>query len=291
MEQDVFQRRLEEDRKLVEEALHQVCQGWRRYADLTEAMEYSLLAGGKRIRPVLVLETCRLCGGDPARALPLACGVEMIHTYSLIHDDLPAMDDDDLRRGRPTNHKVYGEATAILAGDGLLTAAFGVLTQAELPAERVVEAVSCLSREAGPEGMVGGQVLDMAGEGRALTRGELEQLQQLKTGALISAAAELGCIAAGGTEEQRRAIKEYARCIGRAFQIQDDILDVTSTELGKSVGSDQANEKNTFVTVLGLERSRALVEELTGQAEQALSGFERPEFLLYLARALAGRRS
>ena len=163
MEQDVFQQRLEEDRKLVEEALHRVCQGWRRYADLTEAMEYSLLAGGKRIRPVLVLETCRLCGGDPVRALPLACGVEMIHTYSLIHDDLPAMDDDDLRRGRPTNHKVYGEATAILAGDGLLTAAFGVLTQAELPAERVVEAVSCLSREAGPEGMVGGQVLDMAG--------------------------------------------------------------------------------------------------------------------------------
>ena len=217
----------------------------------------------------------------------------MIHTYSLIHDDLPAMDDDDLRRGRPTNHKVYGEATAILAGDGLLTAAFGVLTQAELPAERVVEAVSCLSREAGPEGMVGGQVLDMAGEGRALTRGELEQLQQLKTGALISAAAELGCIAAGGTEEQRWAVREYARCIGRAFQIQDDILDVTSTdqELGKSVGSDRANEKNTFVTVLGLERSRALVEELTGQAEQALSGFERPEFLLYLARALAGRRS
>ena len=198
MEQDVFQQRLEEDRKLVEEALHRVCQGWRRYADLTEAMEYSLLAGGKRIRPVLVLEACRLCGGDPVRALPLACGVEMIHTYSLIHDDLPAMDDDDLRRGRPTNHKVYGEATAILAGDGLLTAAFGVLTQAELPAERVVEAVSCLSREAGPEGMVGGQVLDMAGEGRALTRGELEQLQQLKTGALISAAAELGCIAAGG---------------------------------------------------------------------------------------------
>ena len=256
-------------------------------------MEYSLLAGGKRIRPVLVLETCRLCGGDPVRALPLACGVEMIHTYSLIHDDLPAMDDDDLRRGRPTNHKVYGEATAILAGDGLLTAAFGVLTQAELPAERVVEAVSCLSREAGPEGMVGGQVLDMAGEGRALTRGELEQLQQLKTGALISAAAELGCIAAGGTEEQRCAVREYARCIGRAFQIQDDILDVTSTdqELGKSVGSDRANEKNTFVTVLGLERSRALVEELTGQAEQALSGFGDPGFLLCLARALAGRRS
>lgn len=272
MEQDVFQQRLEEDRKLVEEALHRVCQGWRRYADLTEAMEYSLLAGGKRIRPVLVLETCRLCGGDPVRALPLACGVEMIHTYSLIHDDLPAMDDDDLRRGRPTNHKVYGEATAILAGDGLLTAAFGVLTQAELPAERVVEAVSCLSREAGPEGMVGGQVLDMAGEGRALTRGELEQLQQLKTGALISAAAELGCIAAGGTEEQRCAVREYARCIGRAFQIQDDILDVTSTSeaLGKPVLSDEKNQKTTYVTLVGLEQAKKNVEEISARAVSLL---------------------
>lgn len=292
MEQEVFQQRLEEDRKLVEEALHQVCQGWRRYADLTEAMEYSLLAGGKRIRPVLVLETCRLCGGDPALALPLACGVEMIHTYSLIHDDLPAMDDDDLRRGRPTNHKVYGEATAILAGDGLLTAAFGVLTQAELPAERVVEAVSCLSREAGPEGMVGGQVLDMAGEGRALTRGELEQLQQLKTGALISAAAELGCIAAGGTEEQRCAVREYARCIGRAFQIQDDILDVTSTTelLGKPVHSDEKNEKTTYVTWKGIEKAHEDVERLTQEAVDLLRKFPaKDDFLEELLKSLVYR--
>lgn len=293
MEQEVFQQRLEEDRKLVEEALHQVCQGWRRYADLTEAMEYSLLAGGKRIRPVLVLETCRLCGGDPALALPLACGVEMIHTYSLIHDDLPAMDDDDLRRGRPTNHKVYGEATAILAGDGLLTAAFGVLTQAELPTERVVEAVSCLSREAGPEGMVGGQVLDMAGEGRALTRGELEQLQQLKTGALISAAAELGCIAAGGTEEQRCAVREYARCIGRAFQIQDDILDVTSTsqELGKPVHSDEKNNKVTYVTLFGVEKASEQVQKLSEQAEAVLEGLSsKNKFLTALVMEMASRR-
>lgn len=293
MEQDVFQQRLEEDRKLVEEALHRVCQGWRRYADLTEAMEYSLLAGGKRIRPVLVLETCRLCGGDPVRALPLACGVEMIHTYSLIHDDLPAMDDDDLRRGRPTNHKVYGEATAILAGDGLLTAAFGVLTQAELPAERVVEAVSCLSREAGPEGMVGGQVLDMAGEGRALTRGELEQLQQLKTGALISAAAELGCIAAGGTEEQRCAVREYARCIGRAFQIQDDILDVTGDQevLGKEAGSDEKNQKTTYVTLEGLEKAKKDVEALSVQAIEDLNKLPgNNEFLENLIRILIKRQ-
>ena len=202
------------------------------------------------------------------------------------------MDDDDLRRGRPTNHKVYGEATAILAGDGLLTAAFETLAGARLPAERVAEAVCCLAREAGPEGMVGGQVLDMAGEGRALTLGELELLQSLKTGALISAAAELGCIAAGGTEEQRRAVRTYAQCLGRAFQIQDDILDVTGTaeELGKPVGSDRVNEKSTFVSVLGLEESHARVTELTRQAEQALAGFDRPEFLIQLARTLAQRR-
>lgn len=217
----------------------------------------------------------------------------MIHTYSLIHDDLPAMDDDDLRRGRPTNHKVYGEATAILAGDGLLTAAFGVLTQAELPAERVVEAVSCLSREAGPEGMVGGQVLDMAGEGRALTRGELEQLQQLKTGALISAAAELGCIAAGGTEEQRCAVREYARCIGRAFQIQDDILDVTGDQevLGKEAGSDEKNQKTTYVTLEGLEKAKKDVEALSVQAIEDLNKLPgNNEFLENLIRILIKRQ-
>ena len=255
-------------------------------------MEYSLLAGGKRIRPVLTLACCRLCGGEAEKALPFACGVEMIHTYSLIHDDLPAMDNDELRRGRPTNHKVYGEATAILAGDGLLTAAFQTLTEAELPAERIVEAVACLAREAGPEGMVGGQALDMAGEGRALTRSELEQLQSLKTGALISAAAELGCIAAGGELVQRAAVRTYAQCVGRAFQIQDDILDVTGTEeeLGKPTGSDRVNEKSTFVTALGLEESRALVQKLTDQAEAALAGFAHPEFLIQLARTLAQRR-
>ena len=291
MEWELFQRRLEEDQRLVEEALQGRFQASGRYADLTEAMEYSLLAGGKRIRPVLTLECCRLCGGEPEAALPFACGVEMVHTYSLIHDDLPAMDDDDLRRGRPTNHKVYGEATAILAGDGLLTAAFETLAGARLPAERVAEAVCCLAREAGPEGMVGGQALDMAGEGRALTRKELELLQSLKTGALISAAAELGCIAAGGTAEQRAAVRTYAQCLGRAFQIQDDILDVTGTaaELGKPVGSDRTNEKSTFVTALGLEESHALVRAFTSRAEAALEGFDSPEFLVQLARTLAQR--
>ena len=283
MDWEQFETQLKQDQSAVEAALHARFQDSARYADLTEAMEYSLLAGGKRIRPVLTLECCRLCGGDPEEALDFACGVEMVHTYSLIHDDLPAMDDDDLRRGRPT---------AILAGDGLLTAAFQTLAGAKLPAERVVEAVACLAKEAGPEGMVGGQALDMAGEGRALTRKELERLQSLKTGALISAAAELGCIAAGGTAEQRAAVRIYAQCLGRAFQIQDDILDVTGTaeELGKPTGSDRVNEKSTFVTALGLEESHALVHRLTDQAEAALEGFDQPEFLIQLAQSLAQRR-
>lgn len=291
MEQDVFRLHYEATQARVEEALREQIGRLGRYADLREAMEYSLMAGGKRIRPVLVLESCRMCGGDPEAALPFACAVEMIHTYSLIHDDLPAMDDDALRRGRPTNHMVYGEATAILAGDGLLTAAFQPLTQADLTAQQVVEAVACLSLAAGPEGMVGGQALDMAGEGRSLTRAELEQLQSLKTGALIAAAAELGCIAAGGSPEQREAVRRYAQCLGRAFQVQDDILDVTSTdeELGKPTGSDREKEKNTFVSLLGLERSRELVEELTAQAVAALDGFASRDFLVWLANTLAQR--
>ena len=224
-------------------------------------------------------------------ALDFGCAVEMLHTYSLIHDDLPAMDDDDLRRGRPTNHIVYGEATAILAGDALLTAAFEQLTKADMPVERVVEAVRCLSRAAGSAGMVGGQALDMAGEGRALSREELELLQSLKTGALISAAAELGCIAAGGTSEQRERVRAYARALGRAFQVRDDMLDVISdqAELGKPVGSDRANEKSTFVTALGVDGCAALVEELTRQAIEALSGFGEPDFHIWLARSLAQR--
>ncbi len=282
---------LREDQEKVESALSDLFRTDRQYADLQEAMEYSLLAGGKRIRPVLVLESCRLCGGDPERALPLACAIEMIHTYSLIHDDLPAMDNDDLRRGRPTNHVVYGEATAILAGDGLLTAAFEQLVRAELPPASLVEAVRCLAHAAGPQGMVGGQAMDMAGEGHALTRDELETLQSLKTGALIAAAAELGVIAAGGGEKQRRSIRRYAQAVGRAFQIRDDMLDVTGTdqELGKPVGSDNANQKSTFVTALGLDGCTLEIEHLTAEALDALQGFENPGFHIWLARKLATR--
>lgn len=286
-----FTDRMARDRVLIEDYLKKIFAAEPRYADLQEAMEYSLLAGGKRIRPILTLETCRLCGGETESALPFACAVEMIHTYSLIHDDLPAMDNDDLRRGRPTNHIVYGEATAILAGDALLTAAFGQLTQAKLPADRIVAAAKCLSHAAGSAGMVGGQALDMAGEGRALNRRELELLQSLKTGALIAAAVELGCIAAGGSDAQRTYVRDYAQALGRAFQIRDDMLDVISSfeELGKPVGSDQANEKSTFVTALGLEGCASLVGELTSQAIEAINSFAEPAFHIWLAQSLAQR--
>ncbi len=286
-----FTDRMARDRALIEDYLKKAFAAEPRYADLQEAMEYSLLAGGKRIRPILTLETCRLCGGETESALPFACAVEMIHTYSLIHDDLPAMDNDDLRRGRPTNHIVYGEATAILAGDALLTAAFGQLTQAKQPADRIVAAAACLSHAAGSAGMVGGQALDMAGEGRALDRRELELLQSLKTGALIAAAVELGCIAAGGSDEQRTHVRDYAQALGRAFQIRDDMLDVISSfeELGKPVGSDQVNEKSTFVTALGLEGCAGLVGELTSQAIEAINGFAEPAFHIWLAQSLAQR--
>lgn len=290
---EVYRKQMEEDCARIEKWLSRCFSGRKRYGQIYEAMEYSLLAGGKRIRPVLVLETCRMCGGDTEAALPFACAVEMVHTYSLIHDDLPCMDDDDLRRGRPTNHKVFGEATAVLAGDGLLTAAFEMMTECcgSLPAQRVLEAVDCLSHAAGAAGMIGGQMLDMEGETRSLELRELELLQSLKTGALISAAAEIGCILAGGSKEQRLAVCKYAQCIGRAFQVRDDMLDVTSTAeiLGKPIGSDEENGKNTFVTALGLERCEALVEELTQHAVDALKGFEQPQFHIWLAQQLARR--
>ena len=281
----------------VEAALRTCFRGREPRGDIYDAMEYSLLAGGKRIRPVLTLEVCRMCGGDPALAMPFACAVEMIHTYSLIHDDLPCMDDDDLRRGKPTNHKIYGEATAVLAGDGLLTAAFEIAlgTDSPLPPQRVVAAAACLARAAGAQGMVGGQVLDMAAEGRAVSRYDVEQLQKLKTGALLSAAAEMGCIVAGGSEEAQKAVRRYAQKLGMAFQVRDDMLDVEGNEatLGKPVGSDQANEKTTFVSLLGMDDCRALVKKLTAEAVEALAPFgaERAGFLCWLAEALAGREN
>ena len=256
---------------------------------LFSAMRYSLLAGGKRIRPVLVLEFCRLCGGNWEKAMDFAAALEMIHTYSLIHDDLPCMDNDDYRRGRLTNHKVYGEAQAVLAGDGLLTAAFSTAAGADAPAETVVEIVRTLSRCAGELGMVGGQVLDMEGEGKTLTPQGLLEIHSRKTGALIVAACTMGVIAAGGSAAQREAATCYADALGLAFQIRDDMLDAVgdAKKLGKAVHMD--GNKSTFVTLYGLERCEAFLREETEKALSALSAFENPSFLMELTRRLASR--
>ena len=286
-----FEKQLKDDQAVVEVALEAFVRQFPGPEALGEAMGYSLLSGGKRIRPILVLEVCRLFGGASTQALPFACALEMIHTYSLIHDDLPCMDDDDLRRGRPTNHKVYGEAMAVLAGDGLLTAAFDIMSQGDLPARQMCRGVGCLARAAGPAGMVGGQVLDLAGEGRQLRAEEIDEIERMKTGALIEAAARLGAIAAGSTPEQEEAAASYARSLGRAFQIRDDILDVegSEAELGKSVGSDQEREKSTLVALEGIPACEAKVQALTREAVAQLQGYPGSEFLCTLAQRLALR--
>lgn len=262
------------------------------YQVLYDAMNYSLLAGGKRLRPMLSMEVCRMCGGNVKLSLPLGCAVEMVHTYSLIHDDLPAMDNDDFRRGKPTNHKKFGDAIAILAGDGLLTGAFELIAAADgLSSEQRIAAVATLAQAAGANGMVGGQVLDMIGEGKALNADQVELLQSLKTGALIRAAAHMGCIAADASDTISCAVDQYAQKIGLAFQVRDDILDVIGDpeQLGKPIGSDEKEKKSTFVTLLGVERCQEWVMELSREAEDALRGIQHNEFLIELARQLAQR--
>lgn len=263
-----------------------------RQSRIFEACRYSLMAGGKRIRPMLLLEFYRLCGGKPEEALPFACGLEMIHTYSLIHDDLPCMDDDDYRRGRLSNHKVYGEAMATLAGDALLNRAFEIMVaQTALPANRALAAAACISRCSGVYGMIGGQVQDLALEGKTATLEELQEMVGLKTGALLRAACEGGALLAGAEEQKLQAARDYADCVGLAFQIQDDILDVTGDQavLGKAIGSDANNQKTTFVSVYGLETCRGMVRNLTQQALAAAEAFEDSEFLKELALYLAQR--
>ena len=258
---------------------------------LYDAMEYSLLAGGKRLRPIFAFDFCRMCGGDWKKAAPFAAAVEMIHTYSLIHDDLPAMDNDDYRRGRLTNHKVFGEPMAILAGDALLTDAFAVCTMTELhnPANMGF-AVALLAECAGSLGMVGGQVLDILAESRELTEKEVIDIQSRKTGRLINAACVLGVIAAGGTGEQIEAAAKFAGCLGLAFQIRDDMLDVIGTqeEMGKGVGTDE--QKNTFVKLHGLQKCEELVQKYTASAIEALSAFQNTEYMTELAKSLTERR-
>ena len=256
---------------------------------LFEAMEYSLLGGGKRIRPILTLEFCRACGQDWKKAAPFAAAVEMIQTYSLIHDDLPCMDDDDLRRGRPTNHKVFGEAMAVLAGDALLTDAFMVASSAELEPLCVSEAVRILAQNAGSLGMVGGQVLDMMSEERQCTEQEVLDIQSRKTGALIKASCLLGVLAGQGSEAQFAAASDFAANLGLAFQIRDDMLDVigNAEELGKAVGVDTV--KNTFVQLYGLEKCDALVHAHTDTAINSLQIFDDAIFMLDLSHELVGR--
>lgn len=256
---------------------------------LFEAMRYSLLAGGKRLRPIFVLDFCQMCGGDWQTALPFAAAVEMVHTYSLIHDDLPCMDNDDYRRGKLTNHKVYGEATAVLAGDALLTAAFAYVAKAPFSAEIRIRAVEILSDCAGELGMVGGQILDMYSEDRDCTKQEVLDIQSRKTGALIRAACMLGVLAADGTDEQLEAAKRFADNLGLAFQIRDDILDIIgdAKKLGKAVGVD--TNKNTFVQLYGLETCDRMVREHTEKALEYLSTFENREYMTNLASLLTSR--
>jgi geranylgeranyl diphosphate synthase type II len=244
-----------------------------------ESMRYSLLAGGKRIRPMLTLATCELVGGDPATAMPTAVGVEMIHTMSLIHDDLPAMDNDDFRRGKPTNHKVYGDDIAVLAGDALLSECFAHIAKETkgVPAERVVKVIYEVGRAVGGEGLVGGQVVDLESEGDTSVGLEtLEWIHAHKTAALLEAAVVSGAVIGGATDEQVEKLRTYAKKIGLAFQVVDDILDVTQTseQLGKTAGKDEAVDKSTYPSLLGLEKSREIADGLIREAKAELDDFD-----------------
>ena len=249
-------------------------------SELHASMRYSVFAGGKRIRPILLMAACDAVGGDSTKALPAACAIEMIHSYSLIHDDLPAMDDDDLRRGQPTNHKVYGEATAILAGDALLTEAFILLSNRDvwegIPAESCQEVTHLLAKNAGSRGMVGGQVVDMDSEDKLIDLPTLEYIHTHKTGALILASIEAGAIIGGASAEQRSALRHYGEAAGLAFQVADDILDIVAdqSELGKNVGSDQQRGKATYPSLLGLTGARQRARDLHAVALSALDIFD-----------------
>lgn len=262
---------------------------------LLEAMRYSLMAGGKRIRPVIVLAFCEASGGDPLKALDFAAAIEMLHTYSLIHDDLPCMDNDDLRRGKPTSHIVYGEAAATLAGDALHAAAFDMIFNADLPDRAIIEGGRALALAAGELGICGGQLLDMDSENEALSLEQIRKIHELKTVSMIIAAAKMGCITADGTGKQLAAAEKYAYSLGLAFQIRDDILDYEGDpdKTGKPTGSDLENRKNTFVTQLGIRACKDFVRDETESAKNALSkgGFSDTSFLQWLAETLCKREN
>ena len=260
-----------------------------------ESMRYSVFAGGKRLRPILMWETALMCGGDWNDVKNFACALEMVHTYSLIHDDLPAMDNDDLRRGMPTSHIKFGEDIAILAGDALLTKAFEVISLGDYPdPAKAMRATNIFAAAAGTDGMVGGQIIDLASEGKNITLSELQLMHLLKTGALIRAACVIGAIMAGADETEINAVDDFAKNLGIAFQIRDDILDVigTEAELGKPIGSDASEEKNTYVKLCGIEKSKALVVEYSEKAKSALDIFgTKAGFLKDLADYLSGRNN
>lgn len=292
----MFKEKLREKQQLVEKELHRILDIEEKPEIIYEAMRYSVFAGGKRLRPVLCLSSCELLGGDIKKALPVACAIELIHTYSLIHDDLPAMDNDDLRRGKPTNHKVYGEAIAILAGDGLLNLGYEVLVRHALEHpedyERILKATNEIATASGCKGIIGGQVVDILSQNTELTYEELKFMHEHKTGALIEASVCAGAYIAGATEEDIHALREYARLIGFAFQIKDDILDVIGEEekLGKKVGSDKEKGKFTFVNIFELEKSQEMVVELTQNAVKILDRFgEKALFLKELSNYLIER--
>lgn len=260
-------------------------------SSVVNAMRYSLSNGGKRIRPVLALEFAKACGGSRDECIPFACAVEYIHTYSLIHDDLPCMDNDDFRRGKPSCHKEYGEATALLAGDALLTHAFEIIGSSDHSASKKNAAVLLLAQNAGVGGMIGGQIIDLIIEDGDPQLRDLLTVYKLKTGALISAACLLGCISAGVSELQMKAASKFAYALGIAFQIQDDILDIVgdSEKLGKPVGSDEQNNKTTFAALKGIDAAKSDVEKLTAAAIKQLEYFENTEFIKLLALSLINR--
>ncbi|MEB9861223.1 MULTISPECIES: (2E,6E)-farnesyl diphosphate synthase [Bacillus cereus group] len=292
-----FDTFLKESKTFVEEKLVSYANELQCPNVLREAMAYSLEAGGKRLRPLLLFATLQAFGKERNLGVGAACALEMIHTYSLVHDDLPCMDDDDLRRGKPTNHKVFGEAMAVLAGDGLLTYAFQVIMayeQKEISAEKKVRLVLELAKAAGPEGMVGGQVADMKAEGKRLTIDELEYIHKHKTGKLLEFAVLAGAILSDATEEQEEKLLTFAKYIGLAFQIRDDILDVEGTEeeIGKPIGSDLSNEKSTYTTLFTVDRAKDILEETIAEAKGAISSLQlQDEYLLSICDLIAKRNN
>ncbi len=287
-----FENILANDQRLVENSLPSFLPSALNGQDeVVEAMKYSLTNGGKRLRPVLTLEFCKACGGDRHDAIEAACAVEFIHTYSLIHDDLPCMDNDDYRRGKPSCHKEFSEDIALLAGDGLLTHAFQIISDSDMSDSAKAKAVSLLAENAGVGGMLGGQVLDLKYEIGNPTVKELLTVHKMKTGALIAAACIMGCIAAGADSAKIAAASRFAYYIGIAFQIKDDILDVvgSSEKLGKPIGSDADNNKTTYVTKVGLTKAQSDVELLTQKGLKELEVFEDSEFISMLADRLINR--